>query len=139
MINENLPKKYEGNFFSNLINKVKSFFYKNKESEKNVNAEMAKDTTDNVITEETSASQVYQEGTQSQSYINQTKSEVIEFKAETSENINPYEQKKFMDNLRKHPELLEKFSNDRLEVILEYYKAERQRLEIKLQKLQKSN
>lgn len=48
------------------------------------------------------------------------------------------ERKVFMNNLSIHPELLECFSNDRLEKILEYYRLENEKKKQKIKKLEKS-
>ena len=42
---------------------------------------------------------------------------------------NPeYEQKKFMEEIKKHPELIDMLSGQRLEYVLNWYKKENERL-----------
>ena len=51
-----------------------------------------------------------------------------DLKVNNSLSINiEYEEKELMENLTKNPELLEKFSNDRLEKILQYYLNENEK------------
>ena len=60
-----------------------------------------------------------------------TQREVID---NDDDNID-FERKEFMENLTNNPELLEKFSNDRLEKILQYYKDENAKKEALLKML----
>ena len=63
------------------------------------------------------------------------------------ENIEKYneetqkerEKKVFMKNIKENPKLLEKFSNDRLSVILDYFLEENKEKEIKIEKLVKKS
>ncbi len=101
VMNENLPQKYNRNFFSNLLLKIKLFFW-GKSNNKNISLN-------------------------SEKYGNNkdTKTiflEQIKFKEEIKG--TNYEKSKFMKNLEDTPSLLEKFSIDRLEVILQYYLEE---------------
>lgn len=64
-----------------------------------------------------------------QKYKETNKNNMLEdLKVNNSLSINiEYEEKELMENLTKNPELLEKFSNDRLEKILQYYLNENEK------------
>lgn len=108
-----LPQKYKNNIFQKIIQKIKAvFFYK----EQNITQTMDKiekntEQTINII--ETKQN---------------TKDSVSDFaeqiKVENENKHIDYEKKKFMKRLTENPELLKKFSNDRLEKILQYYLEE---------------
>ena len=108
-----LPQKYKNNIFQKIIQKIKAvFFYK----EQNITQTMDKiekntEQTINII--ETKQN---------------TKDSVSDFaeqiKVENENKHIDYEKKKFMKRLTENPELLKKFSNDRLEKILQYYREE---------------
>ncbi len=108
-----LPQKYKNNIFQKIIQKIKAvFFYK----EQNITQTMDKiekntEQTINII--ETKQN---------------TKDSVSDFaeqiKVENENKHIDYEKKKFMQSLTENPELLKKFSNDRLEKILQYYLEE---------------
>ena len=48
---------------------------------------------------------------------------------------NEYQKKQFMEQLKNNQELLEKFSNDRLKVILQYYLDENNKKRERLKKI----
>ena len=48
---------------------------------------------------------------------------------------NEYQKKRFMEQLKNNQELLEKFSNDRLKVILQYYLDENNKKRERLKKI----
>lgn len=103
-MNENLPQKYKKNFFSKFINKLKSFFSKTKEEHKISVTETFKK--DNAM----------------------KKNIMSDLKVDVDSKVNTeYEKKSFMEKLTNNPELLENFSNDRLEKILQYYLNENEK------------
>lgn len=102
-MSENLPQKYNKNFFSNLLLKIKSLFYR-KNSNKDIvlnNEKHKKD--DNKLT-----------------FFEEIRYE------EKIRNTN-YEKNKFMKYLKENPSLLEELPNDKLEIILKYYLDENKR------------
>lgn len=105
-MSDNLPPKYRKDFFSKLIRKLKMFFIKSGEKNKflipeNIEEKNKKRNKDNIL-----------------EYL----------KVDISLNINnEYEKREFMDNLTRNPELLEIFSNARLEEILQYYLNENEK------------
>lgn len=105
-MNRNLPQKYKQNVINKLIRKIKKFFAKN-EKEK--------------------------------IYIKQQIHEnnmLKDLKVDISlKNNTEYEKKDFMDKLIEHPELLETFTNDRLEKILQYYLDENEKKRELLKKM----
>ena len=116
---DNLPKKYKESFFIKFINKIKNFFFKNKDIECNV--------------------EDYVDNTNENNFINYNGNYIFEndkkVNFDNSSNYNiRNERKKFLKSLIERPELLEHFSNDKLEVILEEYQKEN---EIKKAKLKK--
>lgn len=97
-MSENLPKKYKESFFSRCINKLKSLFKKKKIKNVDFNIETFenKDSSNDLM--------------------------INRIKVDVNTRVNPeYEKREFMNNLTNNPELLENFSNDRLEKILQYY------------------
>lgn len=101
-MSENLPQKYKENFLSKFICKLKSFFLRTKENNKNVKAFKE----DKDIKE------------------NRMRDLKVDFDMKVS---TEFEKKIFMENLTNNPELLENFSNDRLESILKYYLDENEK------------
>ncbi len=114
-MSDNLPQKYRDNIFYRFINKLRLLFHS-----KTINEE-AQDNTD-VLQNETNLEQ-------KNNFVNQMKVE------EGYKNIE-YEKKKFMDNLSNNPELLNEFSADRLEKILQYYLDENNKKRELLKKLE---
>lgn len=96
---EKLPEKYKKNFFQRIFDKIKALFGKKETEQENIQA--GKSTLDKNIG------------------LKKNLSEKI--KVEVNYKNSEYEKKEFMKNLENNPELLEKFSNDRLEKILQYY------------------
>lgn len=114
-MNNNLPDKYKNNFFHNIINRIKLWFFNQKKSIDNLPASIPE------ITETTRED---------------TKNNFAEeIKVDIADRNNDYEKRKFMENLTENPELLEEFSNDRLEKILQYYLDENNRKREMLKKL----
>ncbi len=91
-----LPQKYSDNIFQKIFRKIKTIFYK-KENEK-----------DNTI------EQADSQKIENSKFVEQVK---IEESQEAKK-------KKFMENISNNPNLLEAFSIERLEKILQYYKEE---------------
>lgn len=102
-MSNNLPQEYKINIFYNLFRKIKSFFFrkkKNKVQFENVNE----------IKESCN--------------IEEKAKFVEEIKVKETVVDTGIKKNKFIDNLTNNPELLENFSNERLEKILQYYKEE---------------
>ncbi len=59
----------------------------------------------------------------------------IKIDIEKIEFNNEYQKKRFMEQLKNNQELLEKFSNDRLKVILQYYLDENNKKRERLKKI----
>lgn len=112
-MNNNLPDKYNNNFFHKIINNIKLWFF---------NKKKATDSLPTLEVVETSRE-------------NNESNFIEEIKVDIVEKNNDNEKRKFMDNLTKNPELLEEFSNERLEKILQYYLDENNRKREMLKKL----
>lgn len=98
---ENLPQKYNESIFRKIFNKFKSLWHSIRKRAKNMEENNNDILVPNVeITRE-------------------NKMEYIKVNIDV-ENTD-LKRKEFMENLTDNPELLEKFSNDRLEKILQYY------------------
>lgn len=95
-MNENLPQKYKDNVFQRLLKKIRALFFKKADDfeTENINIKTRESDFDNKIRVTDNLKSIYDE------------------------------KKQFMKNLVDHPELLENFSNDKLEKILEYYENE---------------
>lgn len=100
-MSENFPQKYEENIFRRFFNKIKNFFLGRKEE----------------VQIDTNMIDALEEKNVSKNKLEDLK---IDVKIDNSE----FKRKEFMQNLTEHPELLENFSNDRLEKILQYYLEE---------------
>ena len=113
-MNKNLPQKYKNSFFRKLFYKIKFMFFGKKQIE-NASIQI-----DNTIKE---------------SDI-QVKKDFIE-QVKVDENIKDTESEKreFMKKLTDNPKLLEEFSSDRLEKILQYYLEENEKKRELLKKL----
>ena len=61
--------------------------------------------------------------------------EELKIDIENIEFNNEYQKKQFMEQLKNNQELLEKFSNDRLKVILQYYLDENNKKRERLKKI----
>lgn len=100
-MSENLPQKYNESIFRKFFNKLKNIWNSIRMRTKNVEENNNDIPVQNVeITKE-------------------NKMEYIKVNIDV-ENTD-FKRKKFMENLTNNPELLENFSNDRLEKILQYY------------------
>ena len=120
-MSENLPKKYKGSFFGKFIQKIKWLFFERKQKNKTIPSNI-----ENIIENSKKA-------------IAQNK--LIESLKISADSNNPgikdteFEKKKFMKNLTDNPEVLENFSTERLEKILQWYREDNKRKSIYLKKL----
>ena len=120
-MNENLPKKYKESFFGKFIQKIKWLFFERKQKNKTIPSNI-----ENIIENSKKA-------------IAQNK--LIESLKISADSNNPgikdteFEKKKFMKNLTDNPEVLENFSTERLEKILQWYREDNKRKSIYLKKL----
>ena len=96
---ENLPQKYEKNFLKKIFHKIRIFFCSKYEEKENVSNNAVK-LEKNIREENEFTTQV-----------------------KVNEDIKSpeFEKEQFMKKLTNNPNLLENFSNDRLEKILQYY------------------
>lgn len=114
-MSENLPQKYNESIFCRFYNKLKNIWNSITRRKQN-GYENINDIPDpNIET------------------IKENKMEYIKVNVD-DDNID-FERKEFMEILTNNPELLEKFSNDRLEKILQYYKDENAKKEALLKML----
>ena len=104
-MNEKLPEKYKDNIFHKIFNKLRLLFFKSSNATNEKQIENCDDK--NIINSENK-------------FANELKVKNITVDTE-------YEKKKFMENLTNNPELLENFSIDRLEKILQYYLNENEK------------
>ncbi len=111
-MNQNFPQKYKENIFQKLFNKVKNFFLGCKE-------EVKIDT--NIV--------------DSLEEKNFSKNKLEDLKIDIKFDNTQFKRKEFMQNLTNHPELLESFSTDRLEKILQYYLEENEKKRETLKKI----
>lgn len=120
-MSENLPKKYKESFFDKFIQKIKWLFFERKQKNKAI------------------PSNIENISENSKKAIAQNK--LIESLKISADNNNPgikdieFEKEKFMKNLTDNPELLENFSTERLEKILQWYREDNERKSIYLKKL----
>ena len=56
-------------------------------------------------------------------------------KVDIKTDLTEFKRKEFMENLTKHPDLLEKFSIERLEIILQYYLKENEKKKMLLKNI----
>lgn len=99
-MSNNLPQIYNGNIFKRFFNYIRKLFsFKN-----NIDNEVVK--TDN------------------KNNVNLQKSFIQEIKIDDENTNKEFEKKKLMDNLKDNLQLLEGFSNEKLEKILQYYLKE---------------
>lgn len=105
-MSENLPQKYKSNLFSKLLNKIKTFFMKDKKENETI-------ISDYETFEDTKKENCKKE------IINNLKVDI-----DMRDVHKEHEKKAFMENLTNNPELLENFSIERLEKILQYYLEE---------------
>ena len=96
-MNSNLPVKQRNGIFYKIFLKINQIFRKNKYK-----------------TEKVESNEVI-------SNSNKQFKNNIKIDIENIEFNNEYQKKQFMEQLKNNQELLEKFSNDRLKVILQYY------------------
>lgn len=110
-MNSNLPIEKRDGILNKIIQKIKQIFRKNK----------------------------YQiEDTKNKEIIVNSNSKFkddIKIDTENIEFSNEYQKQQFMEQLKNNQELLEKFSNERLKNILQYYLNENQKKREKLKKL----
>lgn len=111
-MSENLPQKYEENIFRRFFNKIKNFFLGCKK-EVEIQTNMVDDLEPRNVSR------------------NKLEDLKIDVKIDNSE----FKRKEFMQNLTEHPELLENFSTDRLEKILQYYLEENEKKREMLKKI----
>ena len=97
IMNSNLPVKQRNGIFYKIFLKINQIFRKNKYK-----------------TEKVESNEVI-------SNSNKQFKNDIKIDIENIEFNNEYQKKQFMEQLKNNQELLEKFSNDRLKVILQYY------------------
>ena len=110
-MNSNLPVEKRNGILNKIIQKIKQIFRKNK----------------------------YKIGnTQNNEIIVNSNSKFkddIKIETENIEFSNEYQKQQFMEQLKNNQELLEKFSNERLKIILQYYLDENQKKREKLKKI----
>lgn len=113
MKENNLLQKYKNSFFSKLLIKIKLFFCKDVNKELVINnREYKEDRIDNKDI-------VFLEG----------------LKVDINLKNNEYKKKEFMNRLKENPDILEKLSIGRLELILQYYLDENEKKRKLLKKL----
>lgn len=113
MKENNLLQKYKNSFFSKLLIKIKLFFRKDVNKELVINnREYKEDRIDNKDI-------VFLEG----------------LKVDINLKNNEYKKKEFMNRLKENPDILEKLSISRLELILQYYLDENEKKRKLLKKL----
>ncbi len=113
-MNENLPQQYKNDIFHKIFNKLRLLFFRK----------------ENIVNEK----QI--EYCDNNNTIDNQNKFVNELKVENNIAVNSvYEKKKFMKDLTDNPELLEKFSIDRLKKILQYYLAENEKKRELLKKI----
>ena len=110
-MNSNLPVKQRNGIFYKIILKINQIFRKNKYK-----------------TEKVESNEVI-------SNSNKQFKNDIKIDIEKIEFNNEYQKKQFMEQLKNNQELLEKFSNDRLKVILQYYLDENNKKRERLKKI----
>lgn len=112
-----LPQEYKENIFQKIRNYIKKIFFKNDEKTPKITAN--ENTIDNLETIKND--------------------DFIEYiKVNETYKDTEYKKKKFMKKLNENPDLLDKFSTDRLEKILQYYLDENEKKRMELKRL-KSN
>ena len=111
IMNSNLPVKQRNGIFYKIFLKINQIFRKNKYK-----------------TEKVESNEVISNSN------NQFKNN-IKIDIENIEFNNEYQKKQFMEQLKNDQELLEKFSNDRLKVILQYYLDENNKKRERLKKI----
>ena len=111
IMNSKLPAKQRNGIFYKIFLKIKQIFRRKKYEEENLES-------NKVIVNSN----------------NQFKNN-IKIDIEKIEFNNEYQKKRFMEQLKNNQELLEKFSNDRLKVILQYYLDENNKKRERLKKI----
>ena len=111
-MNENLPQKYKENIFSKIFRKIKLIFFKEKQNEQEV-------CVNNINSKEKIKDK--------EEFVQQIK--VTEMIKDTE-----FEKKELMEKLTENPKLLQEFSKEKLEKILQYYLDENDK---KIEKLKK--
>ena len=110
-----LPKEYKENIFQKIHNHIKKIFFNKKEK-----------VSENITSENIIENNI--ETVENDDFI-----EYIQIN-ETYKNTE-YEKKKFMEKLEENPDLLDNFSTERLEKILQYYLDENEKKRKKIEKL----
>ena len=111
-MSNNLPQKYNNNIFHRFFCYIKNRFF-------NKHSKLEQNTKDEKYEENIRTSDEF----------------LKEIKLEKDIRNTEYEKRNFMDNLKKSPELLENFSSERLEKILQYYLEENEKKKLILKKL----
>ena len=111
IMNSKLPAKQRNGIFYKIFQKIKQIFRKNKYKAEKIES-------NEVISNSN----------------NQFKND-IKIDNENIEFNNEYQKQQFMEQLKNNQELLEKFSNDRLKVILQYYLDENNKKRERLKKI----
>lgn len=114
-MNNNLPQIYKDNFLYNLFKKIKMIFFRKRK------VEIPIENSNHVISDNDKNIEKFK-------FTEEIKVKVTTIDREV-------EKKKFMENLTNNPQLLEEFSNERLEKILQYYKDENTRKKELLKKI----
>ncbi len=120
-MSENLPEKYKESFFSKFIQKLKRLFFSRKYENKIV--ESNNEVIDKV-SERNGTSNNFMDSLKVDNYDTSMKNPNME-----------YEKKQFMKKLTNNPELLNNFSTERLEKILQLYREDNERKSLYLKKL----
>ena len=109
-MNNNLPKKYKSNIFNRVFIFIKNLLFRGK---------------DTLV-----------ESKQETNFTNEKNNNFVgEIKTEINFKNMENEKYKFMENIKNNPELLENFTNDRLEIILKYFLDENNKKRNILRKL----
>lgn len=110
-MSNNLPQLYNGNIFKRFFNYIRKLF----SFKSNIDNEVIK--TDN------------------KNNVSAQKSFIQEIKVDGENTNKEFEKKKIMDNLKDNLQLLDGFSNEKLEKILQYYLKENEEKKKILKKL----
>ena len=113
----NLPQKRRRNLFSKLLDDIRIFFTKNKKE------------TENMISDYKGFKSTGKE------YQKNKIMENLKVNVDTSNIYKEHEKKEFMQRLNNNPELLDNFSIERLEKILQYYLDENKKKRELLKKI----
>lgn len=120
-MSENLPKKYKESFFDKFIQKIKWLFFERKQKNKIIPSNI-ENTSENF----------------KKTIVQNKLIESLKISADSNNHgikETELEKKRFMKNLTDNPELLENFSTERLEKILQWYREDNERKSIYLKKI----